>query len=60
MTLGADVNYILNRAQTLINFSRLVLTKSRRRSYDLSNGLSVVSRVRVQIKGVMQVRSVAV
>ena len=39
MTLGSrSDNYILNRAQTRIIFSRLVLTKSRRRSYDLRNG----------------------
>ena len=40
--LGAD-NHILHRAQTRIIFNRLVLTKSRRRSCDLSNGSSVVS-----------------
>ena len=39
MMLGADDNHILNRAQTRIIFSRLVLTKSRRCSCDLSDGL---------------------
>merc|ERR1711991_830826 len=40
MTLGADDNRTLNRAQTCIIFSR-VLTKSWRRGCDLRDGLKV-------------------
>ena len=35
MSYETTINHILNRAQTHIIFSRLVLTKSSRRSYDL-------------------------
>ena len=38
-----DNKDVTKMAQTRINFSRLVLTKSRRRSYNLRNGSSVVS-----------------
>ena len=51
MTLGAGDSYTLNRVQTCIIFSSVVLTKSRCRRYDLRNGSSIVSVVKHILDG---------